>query len=71
MISVLIGRIDVLIKVIERFKEVDDPYILERLFAVAYGCIIAEKNETQIKSFSSNLPMKIYLVIEMFIPIFY
>ena len=49
LISVLIGRIDVLIKVIERFKEVDDPYILERLFAVAYGCIIAEKNETQIK----------------------
>ncbi|VDN47296.1 conserved protein of unknown function [Petrocella atlantisensis] len=48
LINVLIGRINVLIKVIEKFKDVDDPYILERLFAVAYGCIIAEKDETQI-----------------------
>lgn len=38
MINLLQNRIDVLIKILELFKDVNDPYVYERIFAVAYGC---------------------------------
>ena len=44
LICLLNERINVLIKVIDLFIEVNDPYILERLFAVAYGCAVRTKD---------------------------
>ena len=38
LICLLQNRIDVLIEVLKMFEGVNDPYIYERLFAVAYGC---------------------------------
>lgn len=38
LVSILTDRIHVLRQIIRQFLDVDDPYVLERLFAVAYGC---------------------------------
>lgn len=40
MISILQNRIPVLIKVLKQFAEVNDPYVYERLYCVAYGCAL-------------------------------
>lgn len=39
-------RIQVLIEILRAFEEVNDPYVYERLFAVAYGCALrtSQKN---------------------------
>jgi hypothetical protein len=37
LVSLLTGRVGVAISLIERFHDVDDPYLSERLYAVAYG----------------------------------
>jgi hypothetical protein len=37
LVSLLSGRLDAAMKLIERFADVDDPYALERVAAVAYG----------------------------------
>ena len=40
IVSLFIGRIEVLCSEITDFLQVNDPYVLERLFAVAYGCAL-------------------------------
>ena len=37
VVSLLTGRIDNAIRLVERFADVDDPYVCERVYAVAYG----------------------------------
>jgi energy-coupling factor transporter ATP-binding protein EcfA2 len=45
LISILENRLTVLIDVLKHFEKVDDPYIYERLFAVAYGCTLRTKQK--------------------------
>ena len=40
LVSLFTNRIDVLCKVIRKFAEVNDLYVSERLYAVAYGCAL-------------------------------
>jgi hypothetical protein len=40
---------DVLIKTLQAFEKINDLYILERLYAVAYGCILRTEKDTSIK----------------------
>lgn len=44
LVSLLTGRLNVLTEVLEQFKEINDPYILERLYAVAYGCSLRDSS---------------------------
>lgn len=47
LVSMLANRIHVLREIIHEFLDVNDPYVLERLFAVAYGCAMRNiDNET-------------------------
>ena len=50
LISILKNRISVLIDVLKFFEAVNDPYIYERLFAVAFGCVLRTTQINQIKS---------------------
>lgn len=43
------GHIYVMKQVLEQFEQVDDMYILERLYAVAYGVVTFEKNTKAVK----------------------
>lgn len=40
LVCLLENRIHVLIELLKQFEEVNDPYIYERLYAVAYGCSV-------------------------------
>lgn len=40
LITLLINREEILLKLLNFFNEINDPYIKERLYAVTYGCIL-------------------------------
>lgn len=60
LISLLRNRIDILVDILKIFKGVDDPYIYERLFAVAYGCAILTKDIDSLKSLSEYIYLTIF-----------
>lgn len=37
LVSLLTNRLDAVVRLVERFADVDDPYVIERIYAVAYG----------------------------------
>lgn len=45
LVCLLQDRINVLIRILEIFEGVNDPYVYERLFAVAYGCALRSKQK--------------------------
>lgn len=50
LVNLLNGRIEILISVLEKFKDIDDPYVIERLYAVAFGCIVSEQKNDKIET---------------------
>lgn len=57
IVSLLSDRLAVVLSLLEKFKNVNDPYILERLYAIAYGCVLRNsKDEKGLK----NLALFIY-----------
>lgn len=60
LICLLKDRINVLIDLLIKFEEVNDPYIYERLFAVAYGCALRTKNIEFIKELSEYIYKTIF-----------
>lgn len=40
LVNLLQYQTDALLVILKEFRKVDDPYIIERLYAVAYGCIL-------------------------------
>ncbi len=44
LVSLFVDRMHVLCQVIPEFVKVNDPYVLERLYAVAYGCALRSNN---------------------------
>lgn len=52
IISLLSNRLHLIVPLLEGFETVDDPYILERLFAICFGCVIRSKDIENIKDIS-------------------
>ncbi len=50
LVNLFTHRINILIEVMEQFRNVNDPYVSERLYAVAYGCVLRSVNKTQIET---------------------
>lgn len=50
LVNLLVNYSDILIRLLNVFKDVNDPYIAERLYAVAYGCILRTNNIEAIKT---------------------
>ncbi|MHA1279852.1 MAG: AVAST type 2 anti-phage system protein Avs2 [Candidatus Helarchaeota archaeon] len=55
LVSLLTKRIHVLRQVIREFLDVNDPYVLERLFAVAYGCAIRSMDNNAIAELAKDI----------------
>ncbi len=53
LVSLLTGREDATSRLIERFADVDDPYIAERLYAVAYGVAMRTQDVSAVESLAS------------------
>lgn len=49
-----------LVKIITKFKTIDDIYILERLYAIAYGCILRTTKESSIKLIAQTVYNNIF-----------
>ncbi len=45
LVCLLQNRIHLLSKLLEIFKNVNDPYVIERLYAVAYGCVLRNQKD--------------------------
>jgi hypothetical protein len=50
----LIGtQADIVLALIDKFRLVDDPYVIERILAVAYGCTTKIKNSAELESIAT------------------
>jgi hypothetical protein len=49
LVKVIDSRIDVLLPVLNNFRSVNDPYVLERICGVAYACAMKSTNPTQLQ----------------------
>ena len=56
MVRLCENRLHVLKKIIEKFLNVDDPYVMERLYAAAYGCAMRTTNGESL----SELAKRVY-----------
>ena len=50
LVNLLKNKIDVLICLLDKFKDVNDPYVLQRMYAVAFGCVTNSFNRESIKN---------------------
>lgn len=57
LVALLTNRLNVIIELLKQFQSVNDPYILERLYAAAYGCALRSRNN---KTDLDNLAMWVY-----------
>jgi len=55
LVSILTKRIHVLREIIHEFLNVNDPYVLERLFAVAYGCTMRSMDNNAIAELAEDI----------------
>ncbi|MEZ9807576.1 AVAST type 2 anti-phage system protein Avs2 [Vibrio cyclitrophicus] len=55
LVNLLEEKIPVLIRVIKKFDGIDDPYIWERVFAVALGCTLRTKNHDELNQLAETV----------------
>lgn len=55
LVNLFTSRINLLRQVIPQFLSVNDPYVLERLFAVAYGCALRSKDYEAIGNLAKDV----------------
>lgn len=55
LICLLENRISVLITLLKEFEKVNDPYVLERLYCVAYGCALRTRQYDKLKDLSEYI----------------
>ena len=56
LVCLLTNNLSIACRLIDDFKDVNDPYILERLLAACYGAIV----KSEINSFSQDLAQKVF-----------
>ncbi|MCW9232873.1 ATP-binding protein [Klebsiella pneumoniae] len=60
LVNLLEERIPVLIRIINKFEGVDDPYVWERVFAVALGCTLRTKSHNELSQLAETVFSKIF-----------
>ena len=60
LVSLLTSRLELTGQVIERFGEVDDPYIVERVYAAAYGVVMRSHDFTGAGTLASLLYNRVF-----------
>ncbi len=60
LVNLLEERIPILIRVIEKFEAVDDPYVWERVFAVASGCALRTKNHDVLSQLAETVFTRVF-----------
>lgn len=60
MVSLLTGRIEAMVKLVGRFADVDDPYVTERVYAVAYGVVMRSHDAAGVGRLASLVYEKVF-----------
>lgn len=60
LVQLLHNRMQVLIPLLEKFSKVDDPYIHERLYGVALGCVLISKSKEHLASLCQYIYLSIF-----------
>jgi len=55
LVTILTGKLHIIKRILEVFKDIDDLYVLERLYASAYGCALRSKDVASIKSLAEAI----------------
>jgi len=55
LVNLLSNRLHVLRALLQQFRTVNDLYVLERLLAVAYGCVLRSVDDEQIQAFAQEV----------------
>lgn len=50
IICILLSHTNALIALMHKFEKIDDPYILERIYAIAFGCVVNEECSKKINA---------------------
>ena len=60
LVSSLTNHIDVLIRILQKFKGCNDLYVIERLYCVAYGCSMRSNNTDFLKKLADVIYLEIF-----------
>lgn len=60
LVELLKCREDVLIKILKRFHDVNDPYVKQRLYAVAYGCALRSESDKSLQKLALAVYEKVF-----------
>ena len=60
LVSLLTGRLDAATRLVDRFSEVDDPYVTERIYAVAYGVAMRSHDAIGVRGLASMVYEKVF-----------
>ncbi len=60
LVALLTGRFDSTLKLIDKFADVDDPYLRERIYAVAYGVAMRSYEVDQIGELATSVYRKVF-----------
>ena len=60
LVCILKNRMHLLTTLLESFKDINDPYILERLYAVSYGCALRSEGKTNLKILSEYVYNEVF-----------
>ena len=66
LICLFQNRLLALVKLLQQFEGVNDPYVAERLYAVAYGCALRTTDQTSLTSLSDYIYRKIFDVEQVY-----
>ena len=53
MVSMLSVHMSALMRILKKFKNCDDPYVMERLYCVAYGCAMMCEDMIRLKELAT------------------
>ena len=60
LVSLLTGRLDAATRLVDRFSDVDDPYVVERIYAVAYGVAMRSHDAIGVGKLSSAVYERVF-----------
>lgn len=66
VISLLSNRLHIIVPLLKNFENVDDPYVLERLYAVCFGCVVRSKDMILIREICLYIYEHIFNVDEVY-----
>lgn len=60
LVALLTGRLDILRELLDRFRDIGEFYVQERLYAVAYGCAARSAESTDLRALASLVFARVF-----------